>query len=1024
MALDSVHRSLLLKNLEFEQLTKIPNGNDELTLYESEKSFPSSSSLTTIDYTQHQTGEHCTSIVDELIDCDRLEIVDSDSDGLQACDNNDNVSMNFCSKPNVNAVVNQCNDEFKTKKLLLKVNVNRKYSCGNIPKDMMHPKKDPSYHRSTDAKTASSSSSSTSTSSSYTIHNDSSIDEYYDCNDEKSFSSYYEDSVSNLNESHDSSPMIEIIQEITQQHTVRSTIHLNKNKIQKYRQSLTSVRISPNHNIPTTIIPNTNNSTNVQSKRRKSKQKSVRDNVHNEILDQHRDHSIDRDVTSDATTAGDDNSKCESESTTIRMGRLEGKSRRSSKPVGRLITKRLERDRKISSKCRNDENGNQVPPLKPPRTFTATPSTTCSSKSRASAATDGNSSTTALIDENDLHRSTTIASKSANGSKQRIGWQLSLNNKSKSKDPSDDLNHIEWLCSEETNAKYGWTKPSDFTSSSSQQQQVYNMLNYEQCGRNKTNDMTSFNLLPEPQQRHCRPPPKESIDTVDFSAVSTPIKSPAERPLSIEEICQKCQTTPKLIDGFVRQSFKKNALKRTKSFFQASRRKISAKMPPSPYPARQAYSDSEDYRTPAKSETTERMNCSPLIDDSGKKSVKTLGFTPINYDCMHMVDSPIENNEQTPSQPPEKPIRRKYLSAPDNDGENIVVTPTAPIESNFDFQRTIHSPKRDSRIATSAEHLKRNFKLSPKRLFKTLGSKQPSTTSTPSKINNNNQDDKSYKSFVETDDDFIVLMGEYLRRMCRKIDGTTMADTAVDEVVSPQNFTSKPTLSHVSISSDTLAEPQIIEIDCHQPPTEPIYSEIQFDDDQSPPKHFCANNNPDAVYSIVNKLKPAVSCDSFNALNLGNDLSISIENILDQMILGGGMGVDCDAAVNDSVFCFAETASNDDRRRKCEREHMQQSMQMDVASMSTATSHLTECICDDVQQGYAVNDDIATMIERIETMDPFLRNSQQNKAVPEESDDDDAEYSDVILSSCAGDGIKVSLLTYFEFFYNFFNIFS
>lgn len=829
---------------------------------------------------------------------------------------------------------------------------------------------------------------------------DSSFDEYYDCNsyDDQSFSSYYEDSVSSLPEA-DHQPMIEIVQEITERRIIRSTVRLNRSKIQKFRHSM--AKTSPPQSQKAAAASHPNDTINVQTKRRKSKQKSVRDNVHNEILDQNRDHSVDREVTSDATGDASEAQHVKVstiDSSSIRMGKLEAKCNRSAKPVGRLMNKRLERDRK-NAQCeltnmQNDENGNKIPPIKPPRIFASSSATSGTSSKRSSDCR--NSSATVAIEDLQCAQPTRTENK-------HIGWQFSSDTSKLTCPPADDVNHIEWLCSEDATAKYGWTRP--FAEKPMAVQQVYNMLNYDQRNNKVTPvDITSYNLLPEPQHRVRNA--KESIDTVDCPSrmqqqcefekfanatmFSTPIKSGSS---SAEDICHKCKLkiqkppSPQR-EGFVRQSFKKNALKRTKSFFQASRRKISAKQP-SPYPKRMAYSDSEDY-TPAKSDATERMNRS-LMDESGKKSVKTLGFTPQAYG-KSPVDGHIDNdNEQNPSNrtPPQKPVRRKFFNALDT-GPPVEVGLSVS-EPNFDFRRIIHSPKRDR---FTPENLKRSFKLSPKRLFKTINTSKQSSPKTM---------DKSYKSFVDTEDDFIVLMGEYLQRMCYKINGIEVADDSTG------NVGSDPPVSlsrAASVSSDTLATvipPQLVAIDCHPcPESEPIYTEIPVAlPSLNVPVHFTANSNPSAVYAIVNKLTTSKLNlspihNSFQSLHLGNDLSVSIENFLDQMngatgrgcSVGGGNDDRSVTVANEKhLFCFTDIEGN---QRKCEQERMQLQCvnaitYADTASIST-TSQLTDCICNDVGNGDAINDDIAAMIDRIESMDPFLRNSQRVKAVPEESD--------------------------------------
>lgn len=876
------------------------------------------------------------------------------------------------------------------KRLTLKVNLNKRSSDSGQQSDQMDLTKDKVRSVATTP----------STDVPFSSGHDSSFDEYYDCNtsyDDRSFSSHYEDSVSSLS-GVDHHPMIEIIQEITEKRVVRSTVRLNKSKIQKYRQTMPNA--SPPPPARTAATDKRNDTITGPSKRRKSKQKSVRDNVHNENLDQNRDHSVDREVTSDAT--GDTSDVQQTKVSTIdndsiQMGKLESKCGRSAKPVGRLMSKRLERDRMNAERdvtnIRNDENGNKIPPIKPPRIFANSSSTTSSASSKRESDC-GNSSATVAIEE--LHG----APAQAKTENKRIGWQFCSDIAKPTCPPPNDKNQIEWLWSDDANTKYGWTNP--FVEKSTAVQQVYNMLNYDQRNtKDKPADITSYNLLPEPQRSVGEP--KESIDTVDFAqpsqqqcdlekfANTTMFSTPIKSALSAKEICLKCQLKiqkqPSPERGFVRQSFKKNALKRTKSFFRASRHKISAKQP-SPYPKRMAYSDSEDY-TPAKSDVTEQMNRS-LMNESGKKSVKTLGFTPLNFGKSPgtEIDEPKPNNRT----PPQKPVRRKFLNAPD--AETFVPSTAGKCvsEPNFDFRRIIHSPKRDR---FTPENLKRSFKLSPKRLFKTSNTSKQSSPKTM---------DKSYKSFADTEDDFIVLMGEYLQRMCRKINGIDVAGESLT------NGDAEPPVElsrAASVISDTLATvipPQLVAIDCHPcPGSEPIYAEIPVSQLQNAPEHFNANSNPSAVYAIVNKattpkLKSPFIHDSFQSLNLGNDLSVSIENFLDRMNDGGGSSSGVGDGNNDHLakmapnetqkFCFSDIDRN--QMRKCEQERLQlrcvdEINYADTASIST-TSHLTECICDDVGHGDGINDDIAVMIDRIESMDPFLRNSQRAKAVPEESD--------------------------------------
>lgn len=951
----------------------------------------------------------------------------SDSDGLMFFHEQFNVSDDDseCTTtiPSSNDKKLNLNEK---KNIRIRITTNRKQPCVRKSLEMMSSESQTdtstNEYLDTDSEVEVESFSGTTNENAVDSGGSSNTDECSDFNDFHNFESCSNDEATTTTSSgSDDSPMIQIVQEITEKRTVLSTVHVNKRKVKSFQKTRVD-RVT------------------VSSKGKpkwKNKQKIIDDNVCNEILDE----TIKWDVSD-----GEENNAIESPSVadTILVGALKAKPKYSQRTIGKLMERRLSRvlsdnvtlsPNRLSPSCTDGSTDvsssftafRNTPPAKPPRTFT-------SSSSKASSESFGAHTATTLAIE-DFHKS--LPSKHSHQMSPGGGWVFdkTLRSTTKPTCPTlDELNDIE------KTTKIGWVssmqKREDFL-------HVLNMLNDDHAMASK---ITSANLTPESQI-----PSKEDIDQVDSCLSPKPaLRRPKNRSTELNdsicsstpvkrtnnfsshsvphaghsemEICKKCKLQI-IKPSSARKSFGKGAIKRTKLFFKASKNiwiKPKSNKPVKPF---ENCSDNEYYvdldydvdveETPSKSKlnaTAEfNTNDSPRIE---KKTVKQLDLTP--KQSVNNIDNPrrildkfLTSVKRTP---PKKPIRQSLAQ------KDVTRSPSNNEEDNFNFDRVVDSPKNKEKC----------FKLSPRKLFLSSSEKP------------NAQQHNSYRSFEADDDqsdDLKQCIVDYLRTMNEKIEHKQAESESCATV---PRWRSR--VRNFSISSDNIdynpERQRVVQIDCHP---EPIYSEIIAQPPSNLLDHIIVNDNPKAIYAQVNKnnknrkvITSMPSADareihgvieediyksnnSLDKFTINNNLTDSVLNMLERM---QQQNIDNSSESDDfqvqSVgskvknFPFVEPPTV-----KLTSERFQQSVSKaddkqfdDNASIET---FLTESICDDVIRGDSVNNNIVSIIDQLENMDLVSTIS----LVESETDDDSMENNirtAAIITDSNGDDEYCSIL--------------
>ncbi|XP_037045488.1 uncharacterized protein LOC119080960 isoform X2 [Bradysia coprophila] len=659
-------------------------------------------------------------------------------------------------------------------------------------------------------------------------------DEFSDYTDSNNYGSSSNDETSSTS-SHSAStaPMIQITQQITEQRTVVSMVHVNKQKVKSFQKSREDRSTVMSIGRPKWI----------------NKQKIIDDNVCNEILDE----TINSNVMEGETQKN--LLETAPVTDTIIYGKLEGKPKPYHPNCGKLLKRRLARQRSddvhfptyqktqsVSDVPSTFQPIRNVPPAKPPRTF-------ASSSSKASSDSIGaNTATTLPIGDHKSLPSQHSSQMSPGG-----GWAFdkTLRSTTKPTCPTlDDINDFEHP------KKIGWVpsiaKCDEFL-------QVLHMLNDD---RTMTSKITSSNLTPEPQfQIPCKEdidqvdsytPPKPaprrskqmSIELNDSICNSTPVKRPNQFsshsvPNSTRnemDFCKNCKLQIMEPPSSARKSFGKGAIKRTKQFFQASRNILgkSRPKPTKPYEnctENEFSADLDDNvdETPRKLRlnTTVDFNTNDTVRFE-KKMEKSLDLTPKQSESTNNIDGPrrildklLTSVKRTP---PKKPIRQSLAH------KDIARSPSNNEEENFNFDRIVDSPKPKER--------EKSFRLSPRKLLFSANER-------PIKMQHN-----SYRSYEVDEDDLKQCMVEYLRSMNKHIEHKQ----GELECVSVPRWRSR--VRNFSTSSDaTDYVPQhqrVVEIDCHP---EPIYSEIVAKPPTTVLNHIIVNGNPKAIYTTVNKAR-------------------------------------------------------------------------------------------------------------------------------------------------------------------------
>lgn len=586
-------------------------------------------------------------------------------------------------------------------------------------------------------------------------------------------------------------PMIKIVQEMTEQRVVVSTIEVNRRKVHQWKQLNKTVELSKD-------VPLKNNN--------KSKQRRIiSENFCNEILDKNREtNRCDNCTKNDQWSASEDVSSetegnedvtlvlTDHDAEPIATGKLMGGSgKKISKNAGKLMAKRLLRqstDGHFQSQQKNKLSNSA--PAKPPRTFYSSKYESSSDVYLPKSSQQQMRAASAPFNEN-----TTSAEKKK--SARKLGWifqkeidvfenSTSVPNDAKSNNhivwkrdmaPSLPYDKTEWkpdlqkkptcpsleeIAPENKKIRLGWVANAH---NEHQQipQHIVNML----CFDRKTEAaVMSSSKLPAQPQVALSPKflAKENIDDVDGAPIhsskqmdrfctetvfSTPQRNTNSQldstimDVSIEtetdDVCMNCHCPNNRTSSQTqtKPSFSQKAFRRTKTLLVAGKNILHRSSVSNNIPQDINRSDNDNVfesNTPIKLDTTERMN---------KMSTSHTKPTEKQLDISHI--PPVEVTVESPKRmydmylasvkrtPPPKPTRKNV---------NIV----SQSQNNFDFQRTVRSPS-PQRSAKTIEPSKKShgFLLSPRRLFCKTDTRRHSLNIEPAS--------GSYKSFMDQDDD-------------------------------------------------------------------------------------------------------------------------------------------------------------------------------------------------------------------------------------------------------------------------------
>ncbi|XP_062542415.1 uncharacterized protein LOC134210379 [Armigeres subalbatus] len=750
-------------------------------------------------------------------------------------------------------------------------------------------------------------------------------------------------------------PMINIIQEMTRDMQVTSTVILNKAKIKDLRKSRSAEKEKRQ-----------------KSEKKKlenshlSRQKIIDDNFCNEILDS--THQFDRlyginrktskespiEVLSDSALQEGSSLGDESFDSSMSFGKLEGKPRYSGRPIGKLMARRLKKlDKQIYSKSdatsdsstSNYANG----PKKPPRTFASARS----HSSKIGWVKQSGSSTEASSEKPSCPKLQDLDS-----DPELIGWKFDKPSKNEKRDKSEKSHN------------FGWVLPKERTNDSSIPPHIYNMLHYSEDEERKQLIKTS-NSRAAPQASCChrvesKLGPKLDIDTVDYApetprrksssnlnferfATNTTIKSTPHKRLHFtqngrraelflesergetghrrsssgrrnsaenakrtelflesersgkqrhsvkeqrrrttgdfidhereaesrhfledgrrsdhepdypdtSELCRKCKEKSE------KKSFRKAAVRRTKSFFEASKKKIH-----------KMSKEKQRFETPTKYQLDRNLN----KENSIKKQLhKHLGYTPDNLRCgscpkeSTMVRNNLKHTYSAPARiPDDKKTDRPKLPI------RTVLNSSVPEESLNEKDHKKQRPHEMKFLKTL-----KNLRISPKKLFKPHDDpkRSPLNSSSP-------RQHGDFQSYDDLNLDNVAQMGDFLNNVRQAVESERLNSHHVRildhidvaryaKLPSPPN----PRPRHISTSSEFLdrspVERQLLQVaaDLHQ---EPIYQEIspknnktiinEFISGESNKRYLMVNNNPNVIYATVNKTaKNLIKTKSINS---------------------------------------------------------------------------------------------------------------------------------------------------------------
>ncbi|XP_055624613.1 uncharacterized protein LOC129767596 [Toxorhynchites rutilus septentrionalis] len=726
-------------------------------------------------------------------------------------------------------------------------------------------------------------------------------------------------------------PMINIIQEMTQDMQVTSTVILNKAKIKQHRK-VRETEKKQKHKSEQKLKQKLENS-------HISRQKIIDDNFCNEILDStiHFDklYGINRrtaapaptEVLSDSALQPSSADADESFDSTVSFGKLEGTPRYSGRPVGKLMAKRLKKlDRHDQCKSEgfsdsstsNYTNG----PKKPPRTFATSRK---SSKAKVGWVGDVQPSSDKSSGKSATEKPSCPKLEDLDSDQDLIGWKF------EEKKRSHDI---------------GWVAPKEKINDSAIPPHIYSMLHYSDDETRKRLIKTSHSRA-APQSTACchrkENPlgPKLDIDTVDYAPEtprrksssnsdferfvanskikSTPYKklpqagkrtelfldsergernrrSPDRRRSTMVDFLENERTTEskhflddgrrsdhepdpeesmlckKCNDKASKKSFRKAAVRRTKSFFEASKKKINL----------QNYKEKEQryQQTPKKKEMDSNLDS----ENSTKKQLhKHLGYTPDRLRCGSCPKkSDMVRNNLT--QAKSAPARCEHGYRPDLPARTVLNFSGTDMASEDDTSKIKNKQKlNDSKFLKTLK----NLKISPKKLFKANeNSKQSPLAPSP-------REHGDFQSYDDLNLDNVARMGDFLNNVRQVVE--TELNNSRERILDDaclnryRKFTanSPQRNRHVSTSSEYLDRPDLqrriqVAADLHH---EPIYQEISPKNNKTIVNEFISgescgrrymmvDNDPNLLYAVVNKTsKPLIKNKSHNEKQLNAEPS-------------------------------------------------------------------------------------------------------------------------------------------------------
>ncbi|XP_055311576.1 uncharacterized protein LOC129574129 isoform X2 [Sitodiplosis mosellana] len=510
----------------------------------------------------------------------------------------------------------------------------------------------------------------------------------------------------------------------------------------------------------------------------------------------------------------------------------------------------------------------ELAPIKPPRSFTASSSSSPLSKQSFESS--------ATIPISELNRPDPTV----------MGFVMPCNNNAQ----KYDAPHV----SEETSVQFGWVRPgsigdnnepptshyitADQFSSSTQDTQANSMQNMGFCmpkedidtvdsSNRSTKDFERFSaVLTESRQNNLSTPIKDfcsSGNNAKFRGTEAPpvtdvrVSNQTSKPA--DTFCKNCHCKVKkekpqhMFLGKTGKRIGKAALKRTKTFIGTSKRlltKPSIKESPAKKEKKTDETNEEIFSTPLKDgDHTVCNNRDTISQEKCQKRVhKSLNLTPkeLNQNIVELNPSPKRTAAVSNS-------RLLTDAAKPTDDSEQYATP----DEVFDFDRVVNLPPEQEKIAKrSPSKMILKLAKSSKKLFQMKGrdkekQRRSSTDESTHYYKANDYDEIDNK---------VLIMGEMLSEMRKRIENGQGSSSNIDEDTHERPPSAKKCLFSrdrtISTSSGDLLEQdslveQIATIDLHDEP-EPLYAEIETTRStkvQETMYHSCREDEVNAIKS-------------------------------------------------------------------------------------------------------------------------------------------------------------------------------